>query len=272
MGEEMAPSGQEQEEPRSKQLLFFVVFALIVLVVAWLLLSYFGSGDSDDTADVGDLAVVYVPNVLGLTEDEAEFALEEAGFETESMPLRDQYADPDTVIVQSPEGGTEAAPGITVTIEIAMWDGSGSGVLPPGSEVSTALVVPDVLGRSQASAESVIDSNGFVPRVSKAYDRYVPAGKVVSQSPTGRTRAAFGTEVRIVVSLGAIPPAAATVPDVVGLTESAARARAEAAGLELWVIPRLSPPATLDRVWQQWPVPGTRVEASSRVNAIIGTD
>jgi len=72
--------------------------------------------------------------------------------------------------------------------------------------------VPDVVGMSQADAESAITSAGFVVgTVTYSYNGTVPAGAVISQSPAGGTPAVGGTSVNLVISAGSLAAAPPTV-------------------------------------------------------------
>jgi penicillin-binding protein 1A len=59
-----------------------------------------------------------VPDVTGLTQQEAVDILTYTGFQTVIAPSTDTDADPGTVVVQAPPGGT-APKGSTVTLEVA---------------------------------------------------------------------------------------------------------------------------------------------------------
>jgi hypothetical protein len=66
-----------------------------------------------------------------------------------------------------------------------------------------ALVeVPDVVGETKAAGTVTLEGDGFVVAVSEEYSSSIPAGIIISQSPTAGTQTFSGTVVRIVVSLG----------------------------------------------------------------------
>ena len=94
-----------------------------------------------------------VPDVLYWeSADDAEYVLEEAGFDVKRVADASDSYPPGTVIGQSPEGGIEAPYGSTVTITVATG-GDGNGV------------VPAVLGLTQEVAEDRLVANGYVPSV-----------------------------------------------------------------------------------------------------------
>jgi serine/threonine-protein kinase len=258
------------QRARTTQLIYLVVLIAVVLIVAWLLLSNLaGDGQEDSDAATG-IATVYVPNVVGLDRSEALLALEEAGFDAEVLPLIDEYAVEDTVLLQSPGAGELVAVGVGVTIEVAQRPADG-GALGFDAVGADGIRVPDVVGDYRSTAESAIESRDLEPRVSEAYDDLVREGDVVSQSPAAGMMVDVGDEVRIIVSLGKAPTAAVTVPGVLGLSESAARGAAAASGLELYVIPRPLP-APVGIVSEQWPEQGTKVDVGSLLFAVVGVD
>lgn len=261
----------EEGRERARNLLFFLALLAVILVVAWLLFSYLSTGD-EDVSDSGSLTVVFLPNVVGMSEVEATQVLEDAGFLVESLPVLNVYSNVGEVLVQSPEGGTEVAPGISVTIEVASGEqgATGAGGDAEDPSASPAPRVPDVTGKSRGTAESLLDNDGYVPRISEAYSSTVPEGKVLSQSPVGGTVAASGTEVRIVVSLGAAPAGSVSVPSVLGLSEAAAISRIQSVGLEAYAFPRPGPAGSIGKAWEQWPEGGVQVDEGSLVYITIG--
>ena len=98
------------------------------------------------------------------------------------------------------------------------------------------VLVPNVVGLPQATAEAdIVTATLVVGTVSTANDAVVPIGNVISQTPAAGTTVFAGSAVDIVVSLG---PGVVTVdvPDVTGLTQTAAEAAIVAANLSVGVI------------------------------------
>jgi hypothetical protein len=67
------------------------------------------------------------------------------------------------------------------------------------------VVVPDVVGETQAAGTATLEGDGFVVAVTTAYSSLVAAGLIISQVPTGGASAASGSTVTITVSLGVEP-------------------------------------------------------------------
>ncbi len=125
------------------------------------------------------------------------------------------------VISQGTVKGTKVAKNTTITLSIST-----------GQSVSS---VPNVVGSDQIDASEVLEAAGFKVSVRTANSDTVEAGKVISQSPAGLTEASPGTTVVITVSIGKPEAKTATVPNVLGKSESDARQALDAAGLQVEV-------------------------------------
>lgn len=165
---------------------------------------------------------------------------------------------------------------------------SGVAVVPAKS-----VKVPDVVGMEAAEAESVLTEAGLEVEEDVSYDRYGEPGTVSSQAPLAGTRVPAGAVVIVdVVSgvdlvsgddspepdyqgeakgmTGRAPKTVVQVrvPDLIGLTESAAVAAVEARGLEARPMyqPRVNQPR---RVIQQAPDAGDLTPLGSQVHFLI---
>ena len=178
------------EKPSSKAwiwILAIIIVALAALAAAWALGAFGGSSGKD----------VAVPDVTGMTAARAEAALTEAGFKTGKVTQVQSTAGPQgTVVSQSPAGGEKAKKGAAVDLEVA-------GKPAP---TATPAAVPDVVGTSQAGAESQLTGAGFTVVVTQAESSSVPSGSVISQSPQAGVVATPGSKVTIVVSTGTPTP------------------------------------------------------------------
>ncbi|MGC9054586.1 MAG: PASTA domain-containing protein, partial [Candidatus Hydrogenedens sp.] len=73
-------------------------------------------------------------------------------------------------------------------------------------ETLSKVTVPDVVGKTEAEARSLITSAGLVVgSITREYSDTVPAGKVISQNPPAQTQVNSGSAVNLVVSKGAKP-------------------------------------------------------------------
>src|ERR687888_327981 len=132
---------------------------------------------------------VTVPYVVGLSFDQASAQLQSAGFAVARRNI-DSDQPKGTVVAQDPTGS--AAPNSTVTLSVSK-----------GPKQST---VPDVTNQDEDSATSTLEGAGFKVSVNRQ-DVNDPGldGIVLSQNPTGGTRADQGSTVTITVGRF-IPP------------------------------------------------------------------
>ncbi len=158
-----------------------------------------------------------IPSLDGMTADEAQAAIEKAGFVAKFGGNESSDAKENTVSRQDPAAGGEADEGTTITYWIST-----------GPEMTN---VPNVIGDDQASAKKTLEDAGFTVSVQDGdySDRY-SEGMVMSQEPNGG-QLAEGETVTIYISLGQDPATIPVdVPAVTGMTEKAAKSALSSAG------------------------------------------
>jgi serine/threonine-protein kinase len=135
-----------------------------------------------------------------------------------------------TVIPDTPEPeeknrkGAYAALVIAVLVVLALL-GWGAWALLGGE--NNTVTVPNVVGQKLKPAQTTLDDAGFKVEVdTQTSDK--PKNEVLTQDPTGNSDAEEGSIVNLVVSAG---PEQVQVPRLTGLTESAAIAEIDGAGL-----------------------------------------
>ncbi|MCC5947699.1 MAG: Stk1 family PASTA domain-containing Ser/Thr kinase [Nitriliruptoraceae bacterium] len=165
--------------------------------------------------------VTPIPDVLGDPIDDADAALDAAGFTVRVDPDRpfDLGTPAGHVLAQTPEG--ELRQGGTVTLVLS------NGPRP--------VDIPDLAGEDQAEAVEALTEAGLQPRVTERFDESVPAGTVLATVPGADTTVDEATEVELVVSAG---PSPIDVIDVTGQPEAAAIDALEALGLRGEVVAR----------------------------------
>jgi serine/threonine-protein kinase len=203
-GQELEPLPADPAGRRRKTLLLIGTLAvLLVGGLAWAFLA-------------GPLQRVAVPDVVGLTEQEAQTLLDGAQLRFDGTEREYSETVPaGTVIRQDPPA--EATTFIRFTVQ---------GVVSLGPE---RYAVPELRGRSvEEAAEALTETKLAVGPQSEAFDEEVPAGAVASTDPPAGTSLKPQTPVALVVSKG---PAPRPVPDIVGGTEAQASEALGAAGL-----------------------------------------
>jgi len=199
---------------------------------------------------------VEVPNVVGTTQQAATSKLENAGFSVSVDEVYDSQADKGIVISQTPKAGVVAAVGEVVTIIVSLG-------------TNPEVTVPNVVGQTEADGVRKLRDNGLEAVPSDAYSSTVAAGSIISQNPTGGTKVQQGSLVAIVVSLGPEPPSTATVPNVLGKSESEATSTLNSAGYEVAVAKVFSDSVANGTVGWQMPVGGSVTEPGITVGIIV---
>ena len=195
---------------------------------------------------------VNVPNVVGSAQAAAEASITGATLAvgTVSASYSDTVAAGD-VISQNPAGGSSVQPGTSVDIEVSL-----------GVQMVT---VPDVTGQTQATAEAnIIAAALTVGTVSTSYHASVPAGLVISQSPSAGSSVVHDTAVDILVSLGVQP---VSVPNVVGSAQATAEASITGASLAVGTVSTsYSDSVATGNVISQSPAGGSSVAPGTSVD------
>ncbi|WP_342346737.1 PASTA domain-containing protein, partial [uncultured Nitrospira sp.] len=192
-----------------------------------------------------------VPNVLGLTQADAQSAITTAGFTVGAVTTAISVTvAPGKVISQKPGAGSKVAAGSAVALVVAL-----------------GAKVPNVVGRTQVDAQKAITSEGLtVGTVTMANSATVAVGKVISQSPGVGTIVVPGSAVTLVVSLGT------AVPNVVGLSQSRAQTALIASGLTVGTVTAAnSETVPSGTVISHTPVAGIRVTPGSSVALVISS-
>ena len=198
--------------------------------------------------------IVTVPDVTGQAQSVASETITDAGLVVGR--ITEDFSDTvplGRVVRQTPAGGAQEPWGSTVDI-----------VISKGVDV----IMPDVLGMTQAVAESSIQSaNIVVGLVVYDFSDAVPAGRVLSQSPPGGTRIALNIVASLVVSLGP----KVTMPNLSEMTLEDAQAAIAAAGLTAHVTEAANDSVAVGMIISQTPGAGMAVPQGSTVNIVVST-
>ncbi|WP_016700332.1 Stk1 family PASTA domain-containing Ser/Thr kinase [Actinoalloteichus spitiensis] len=202
---------------------------------------------------------VEVPELSGLTSDEAKRRLEEHGLDLDPAYSYEPTSDPnlvDRVVAQTPAAG--------------------SGPVPVGTSVSITLgrereqsTVPSVVGQQFDSAESLLNSLGFeVSRRNVSGSQ--PAGEVVAQSPDSGSKVDPGATITLDVSEGD----QLTMTDLAGMTVDEAQEALESDGWTGSLEQTEVPVDNLEQDGQivsQSPSPGATLGRNQSVQVQVGS-
>ena len=219
---------------------------------------------------------VVVPQVVGQTQGSAVTALTAKGLKAELHNVSSSRPA-GTVIAQKPASGKEVDKGSTVALNVSTGTGTGPGTTttaPTTTSTSTNasgnVSTPDVTGLAEAPALRRLNTAGLFATV-VFQQSSEPLGRVLSQSPSSGSSARRNSHVRIVVSSGADPQPAASVPNVVGQDQATAAQALQDAGFRVIV---LNSPTTNEsqngNVIEQQPRAGSSVPGNSLIAIYVG--
>ena len=187
-----------------------------------------------------------VPDVVGLTEQEARVTLENAGFAVE-VEYRAGDGDFGTVLSVDPGEGVRSDPAAGVTLVVA-----------------GERVIPSVVGLSEEEAKQALYDAGAANVQVTRQSSDEPAGTVLSVSPAEGEAFVSDDEITLTVA----QPYA--VPDLTGMTESEALAALEEAGLA-GEVAYVESDAEKGTVVDSDPTPGAEVAGGTTVTLSVSS-
>ncbi len=195
-----------------------------------------------------------MPDLIGLDEDAAAQALRDVGLvRFTSVPDYRDDVDPGTVTVTDPLAHQNALKEGMVTLSIA---------------ADPSVDIPDIRNADEATARAELEARGLVVQRRVTSHREVPAGAVISVSPSVGSGATRGDSVTITVSSG---PKQVGVPDVTGDDLDDATDELEDRGFVVAYAPTpVTSGSSADRVVIQNPAAGTQVAEGSTVTLTVG--
>jgi serine/threonine-protein kinase len=194
--------------------------------------------------------VVSVPDLVGLTLEEAERQASAAGLRLERIDGRhDERIGQGRVLVQEPQSGASTKAGRTVRIAESL-----------GPAVAR---LPDLGGGSLRRAEIALGARGLrVSTHARLPMEGVPHGQVVLQDPPAGSEQWPGGGVSLLLSAGA-PARSYVMPDLVGRDRESVARWAESSGLRLGRVTLVDVPGAIPgSVISQRPPAGYPLNAS----------
>ena len=312
------PPASPYDEPPRKRRRWVPWLLVALLIAAAALAGWWAYNQIQDQLE--ESAPVGVPLVEGLREQQAVEQIESVGLEADVEEQPSTEVERGIVIEQSPKEGTQVSKGSTVTITVSSGpkqvevpslvgldyedavdalnelglkasrlevfsqkpvgqvtgqDPKTGVIVDEGSEVEVrvskgvqSIAVPDVLGQTESSARAELEAAGFEVSVAEAPDDDTPQGLVAAQSPSAGTEAPRKSTVQITISTG---PELTTVPDVIGLDASDARAQLQDAGFRTRTIfTDVTDPAEDGVVQDQNPAGDSQARPNSTVTILVG--
>lgn len=122
--------------------------------------------------------------IIGKPLEEARAILTSAGLRVSRTIAVDSEEQPGIVLRVTPEQGSTVEAGSGVTLEIA----------------SGNVKVPDLIGKSDIEARTLLTQAGFLVKTVEAFDANQPIGTVIAQAPSAGETKIIGTSVTITVN------------------------------------------------------------------------
>jgi serine/threonine-protein kinase len=195
---------------------------------------------------------VPVPNVVGQDSNSAVSALAGAGLQWKIRQVFSEQQE-GTVTAQQPHAGDSVIKGTVIHINVSR------GLKP--------VSIPDVTGQPYLNAKSMLEGQGFQVARSEVQSD-LPKGVVAAMTPSGGTDVPRGSKITLSVSKG---PATTQVPDVTGMSQSAAESLLTGAGLTPSVVTDpVTDPAQDGIVQSTDPAPGSDAQSGEVVIIHVG--
>ncbi|AIS52585.1 serine/threonine-protein kinase Sps1 [Thermoanaerobacter kivui] len=242
-------SQKKEKEARKKKILKRVAIALLVI----LLLASLSYGTVYVLNNVFRVSDVVVPNVVGMSLNQASKILSEHNLKIEISDEKYSDKPENTVLSQNPSQGSMVKAGSTVYV-----------VISKGRQV---LVVPNVINKHYLEAKTELENMGLKANIIEQYNDKFPKGYVFDQNPRQGVQVEYNTVIDLYVSKGMQP---AVVPNVVNMSLDEAKAVLENAGLKLGRVIYKDTTDVPDNTVLEQSVPGnTEVQKGSAIDLIV---
>jgi serine/threonine-protein kinase len=123
-------------------------------------------------------------DIIGKPLEEARAALAAAGLRVSRTIAVDSEEQPGIVLKVTPEQGSTIEAGSGVTLEIA----------------SGNVRVPELLGKSDIEARTLLTQAGFLVKIVEAFDSNQPIGVVIAQAPAAGETKIIGSSVTVTIN------------------------------------------------------------------------
>lgn len=192
--------------------------ALIVMLMVFVFAKVFFP--NFDFSSLFESKEYLLPNVVDQYIDEVQPMLEAEGLKVKINEIEDDSREDGLIINQHPSGNIMVkVRRTTVQLDVIKNDGT-----------TETIKVPKVINKEYRQAKQELEKAGFSVRIVEEISEDIPVGFVIRQNPSGNQGAAKGTEVAIYVSKEE-ESTEVFVPNFVGMTEEAAKAKATELGL-----------------------------------------
>lgn len=203
-------------------------------------------------------AMTRIPDLIGMSREEAEKAIQAASLSAEYKEMEYQAA-PDTIAMQSLPANEQVKVGSRIVLTVSLGKGGGS------REVTVS--VKNVAGMDyDAASDFLYQDYLYLIKTDSEYSDTVEEGKIISQEPAPGTMVSQQSNIRVCVSLG---KEKVEVPNATYLTLEEAKSNLEAALLEVSVTEEYSDVVPKGNTISQSIERGELVEKGTEVKVAI---
>ena len=240
---------RERKHSRNKKLGIFAAIALLAVIGA-VVAALLNSGTKNYP----------IPNLSGLTKDQAIEAIEKDGhFQYKFSEQYDSNVEAGYVVDQNPNQGREFPEGTVINFTVSK-----------GPEPAASVTVPDLSNMTPEEAEAELAKYKLTGKSGNSEPSDdVEVGHVCRQSPGAGTSAKAGDTITYYLSSG---PNEVEVPNVSGYSENNAKSTLKAAGFtDISVVYDNSDTVTSGLVVRTDPSAGTKTAANQTITVTVST-
>ncbi len=240
---------RERKHSRNKKLGIFAAIALLAVIGA-VVAALLNSGTKSYP----------IPNLSGLTKDQAIEAIEKDGhFQYKFSEQYDSNVEAGYVVDQNPNQGREFPEGTVINFTVSK-----------GPEPAASVTVPDLSNMTPEEAEAELAKYKLTGKSGNSEPSDdVEVGHVCHQSPGAGTSAKAGDTITYYLSSG---PNEVEVPNVSGYSENNAKSTLKAAGFtDISVVYDNSDTVTSGLVVRTDPSAGTKTAANQTITVTVST-
>jgi serine/threonine protein kinase/beta-lactam-binding protein with PASTA domain len=238
-----------------------IVAGVVILIIFILLCIKFLGGidgcssskNKEQTTETSEM--VTVPDLTGMTEDEATEALNELGLGIKTAYEQNNDVEEGKVISQSVDADSQVAKNTTITVTI--------------SQGKASVTVPDLVGKTKDEAAAALKALGLNNTIVTDYND-AAIDTVFQTNPGAGGTLKYGDSVELHVSRGP-QSTKVSVPDLKGKTQAQAKAALEAAGLALGNVTTAESSSTEGTVIAQGYDANTMLEKNSKVDITLSS-
>ena len=240
---------RERKHSRNKKLGIFAAIALLAVIGA-VIMALLNSGTKNYP----------IPNLSGLTKDQAIEAIEKDGhFQYKFSEQYDSNVEAGYVVDQNPNQGREFPEGTVINFTVSK-----------GPEPAASVTVPDLSNMTPEEAEAELAKYKLTGKSGNSEPSDdVEVGHVCRQSPGAGTSAKAGDTITYYLSSG---PNEVEVPNVSGYSENNAKSTLKAAGFtDISIVYDNSDTVTSGLVVRTDPSAGTKTAANQTITVTVST-